>query len=70
MTDECGGCIDRRGTAGPNWHRRHGTDLCVKARADEAAHNQAQRERRAEARDRVLGWIPGTPILVPEVDPL
>lgn len=69
-TEDCGGCVDRKGNAGRNWHAKRGQDSCAKAREDVRLHSLASRRKRAEANGRTLGWIPGTPILLEEVEAL
>ena len=60
--EDCGGCVDREGRAGYNWHRKRGQEPCDNARE---ATRVASKTRRATE-----SWVAGTSILVPEVDPL
>jgi hypothetical protein len=62
--EDCGGCVNRTGRNGAKWHRRRGQQSCEHARELERAYNGARWTERRE------GWVTGTPILVPEVDPL
>lgn len=82
MSEEC--CANRQGKVGAEWHRRRGEDPCDLAREKRAAAFREKRRANAEAagrtyvpnmaaRDkqpRIGDWTPGSPILVPEHDPL
>lgn len=57
--EDCGGCVDRKGSAPLKWHRRRGQEPCARAR------EEARRQRKGRN-----PWTPGSPILVPEIDPL
>lgn len=58
-----------QGKYGRNWHRKRQLPPCDNVRrtrnAEWARGNMRRKERIA-----MEAWVPGTPILVPEIDPL
>jgi len=60
-TEDCGGCVERKGTAGANWHRRRGQPLC---------ENAKEEQRKQSQRQRMPKWTPGSPIEVEEIEEL
>jgi hypothetical protein len=57
-----------------SWHRYRGIPTCEEARAwvrEKGRERYARRlGRPVKPLGRRLGWVAGTPILVPEIDPL